>query len=244
VRDSSNGTRGDELLARVLSGDEWSSGISNDLLNEFFRGYPIEKLVTLLRNDNEKVVQSGAWIASELARDARPILRDLIPLFDYPNAKVRYSCVETALTAATDEDGEVMGNAVSRIIDDERAVRRMAFELMARADHSPLAAGVPYVKDPQIAGLLEWVLEVESEARDDDEIASRLRKPDGLGRVFAVVAAARVYGRNSHYLQLGVSLDESEAQSLAASELAWLSKLEEQAQRRRERAERRSERSG
>jgi len=53
-----------------------------------------------------------------------------------------------------------------------------------------------------------------------------------------VVAAARVYGRNPYYLQLAASLGENDAQSLAASELAWLSKLEEQAERRRERAER------
>jgi hypothetical protein len=240
MRGSSNGARGDELLARVLSGDEWESGISNDLLNEFFRGYPIDNLVRLLRSDDERVVQSGAWIASELARESKPILKHLIPLFDSPNTRVRYYCVETVLTAATDEDGEVVGSAISRIADDERPVRRMTFELMTRADRSPLLAGVPYVKDSQIADLLEWALEVESESRDDDEIAARLRESDGLGRLFAVVAAARVYRRNPHYLQLAASLDESDAQSLAASELAWLTKLQEQSQRRRERAERRS----
>jgi hypothetical protein len=240
MRGSSNETRGNKLIARVLSGDEWASGISNDLLNEFFRGYPIENLVKLLRSDDERVVQSGAWIASELARDAQPILRHLIPLFDYPNMNVRYYCVETALTAAADTDGEVMGCAISRITDSERPVRKMAFVLMARADAPSLAAGLPYIGDPEIAGLLEWVLEVEREPCDDDEIASRLRGSDGLGRLFAVVAAARIYGRSPHYLQLAASLSESEAQSLAASELAWLAKLEEQAQRRRERAERRS----
>jgi hypothetical protein len=240
MTDAAGEARGDELLIRVLSGDEWASGISNDLLNEFFRGYPIENLVKLLRSGDERVVQSGAWIASELAKDAKPILRYLIPLFDYPNAKVRYSCVETALTAATDEDGEVMGSAVSRITDDDRPVRKMAFELIARADRSPLVAGVPYVKDPQIAALLEWVLEVEGESRDDDEIASRLRESDGLAQIFAAAAAARIYGRNPHYLQLAASLGESDAQSLAASELAWLTKMDEQAQRRRERAERRN----
>jgi hypothetical protein len=115
----------------------------------------------------------------------------------------------------------------------------MAFELMARADRSPLVAGVPYVKNPEIAVLLEWVLEVESESCDDDEIADRLRESDGLGRLFAVVAAARIYKRNPHYLQLAASLSESDARSLAASELAWLSKLQTQSRRRQERADRR-----
>jgi len=78
------------------------------------------------------------------------------------------------------------------------------------------------------------------QSRNDDEIALRLCESDGLMQVFAVVAAARVYGRNPHYLQLAASLGESDAQSLAASELAWHSKLDEQAQHRRERAERRN----
>jgi hypothetical protein len=231
--------QGDELLARVLSGDEWASGVSNDLLNEFFRGYPIENLVRLLGSDDERVVQSGAWIASELARDARPILKDLATLFDYPNVGVRYYCVETVLTAATDEDGEVVGSAISRITDSERPVRKMAFELMARADRSLLVAGAPYAKDSELAGL-EWTLEVEAESRDDSEIASWLQDSDELKQLFAAVAAARVYSRSPHYLQLAASSNESDAQSFAASELAWLSKLEEQAQRRRERTERRN----
>lgn len=233
-------TRGDELLARVLSGDEWGSGVANDLLNEFFRGYPIGKLTVLLRSDNEQVVQSGAWIASELAREAKPIIGELVTLFDSPNIRVRYYAIETVLTAATEHDEEVTARAVSLIADSEPPVRRASFELLARADAAVLAASLPFIVDRQIAALLEWALEVESESRADDEIASRLREPDGLGRVFAVVAAARIYGRNPHYLQLAASLGESDAQYLAASELGWLSKLEGQAQRRSERAERRS----
>jgi hypothetical protein len=232
--------RADALLARVLAGDEWESGISNDLLNEFFRGYPVENLAKLLHSDNERVVYSGTWIASELAKDARPILGSLIPLFDYPHLGVRSYSVETVLTAAAGEDGEVVGSAVALIVDRERPVRRAAFILMARADTPVLAASLSYIKNSEIAALLDWVLAVESESRDDDEIASRLRDSNQLRRLFAVIAAARVYKRNPHYLQLAASLDASDEQSLAASELEWLVKLQEQAQRRRERAERRS----
>jgi hypothetical protein len=237
VTSDSAQARGDELLARVLTGDEWESGIANDLLKEFFRGYPVDNLVKLLRSDNQKVVESGAWIASELAREARSVLTDLLPLFEYPDPRVRCHVIETTLTAATATEGEVIARAVTRMSDADQRVRRRAFELTARADQSPLVAGVPYMKEPEIAGLLEWALEVESESRDDDEIAVRLRESDGLRLLFAVVAAARVYGRNPHYLELAASLSESEAQSLAASELAWLSKLHEQAERRRERSE-------
>lgn len=239
MRDTGKETRGDELLARVLAGDEWASGISSDLLIEFWHGYPIRNLVPLLHSKDERVVESGAWIASELASRARPILEDLVPLFEHPAVRVRYYCVETVLTASTGEDGEVVGRAIARIADDERPVRRMTFQLMTRADRSPLLAGISYVSDHTIAGLLKWALQVESESpEDDEEITERLHRSDERERLFAVIAAARVYTRNPHPLQLAASLGESDAQTFAASELAYLSKSQEQSQRRKERAER------
>lgn len=219
--------RGDELLARVLAGDEWGSGVANDLLNEFFCGYPIEKLTTLLRSDNERALQSGAWIASELAQAARPILGDLIRLLDSPDVRVKYYVIGAVLTAASVDDQEVTARAVSLITDSEPPIRRASFELSARADSAVLAACLSHIADHRVAALLRWALEVESESRDTNEIALRLREPDGLGRLFAIVAAARIYRSNPHYLQLAASMGESDAQTLAASELTWLSKSQQ-----------------
>lgn len=238
MSDDDRDARGDEILARVLTGDEWDSGISNDLLSEFLRGYPVKKLVALLTSDNEKLLQSGAWIASELTTEARPILKYLHPLFDNPNVSVRYYSVETALTAATEKDREVVGKAASLITDSEPQVRRMAFEFMTRAEAPVLAAGVPYMRNPELSSLLGWVLNEDGGSHLDDAIVSRLREP-GLRQLFAVIAAARAYARDPQYLRLATSLAEGDARSLAVSELAWLTKLREQAQRRRERAERR-----
>jgi hypothetical protein len=228
-------TRGDELLARVLSGEGWGAGTANDLLNEFFRGYPVENLIMLLQSDDEVVTQSGAWIASELGGDARPILNCLLPLFKHRNLRVRYYSVETVLTAAGDEDGEIVGGAVALITDQERPVRQMAFQLMTRADSSLLTAGVPFVGDPEMAALLEWALKV---ADDPCDIEARLHDSNSLKQLFAVIAAARIYTPSPQYLQLATSLDDSDAQSFAISELRWLTEMQERSKRKRERAER------
>lgn len=227
----------DELLARVLAGNERESTIANDLLKEIGRGYPVERLSTLLQSDNEQAIEDGIWIASELGAGARPILSYLLPLYDYPNRRIKYYAVELALTAATEHEGEVIAHALKLIRDPERPVRRVSFELLTRADSGRLAASLSYIGDEEIKELLEWILEVESDSRDNDEIALWLRGSDGLRWLFAAVAAARVYQRNPHYLQLAASLREGYAQSLAASELAWFSKSQEKAQRRRKRAE-------
>jgi hypothetical protein len=236
MTESAEEVGGDRVLARVLAG-KWGSGIGNELLKEFSRGYPVERLSKLLESDDEGVIEHGVWLASELGAGARPILSELLPLYEYPNRRIKYYAIELALTAATEQDGEVIAQAVRLIRDPEQPVRRAAFELLTRADAARLAASLPHIDDPDIAELLEWALEIESESREDDEIMPRLRDSDVVRWIFAAVAAARIYGRNPHYLELAASLGESDAQSIAASELAWLSKLEEEAQRRRARAE-------
>jgi hypothetical protein len=231
-------SRGDELIGHILTKGDANGKVSNELIGEFYsHGYPVERLIPLLRSDDSAAVRAGAFLVEELGAKAAPLLRELPPLLECTDTWVKSGVLSAVLTSATDRDGEVVGPAVS-LITDEHPVRKMAFELMARAGRPPLVAGVPYVTDPQIAALLEWVLEVEDESRDDDEIAARLREADGLAQVFAAIAAARVYRRNPHYLQLAASLSEGDAQSLAASELAWLGNLDEQAQRRSQRAQR------
>jgi hypothetical protein len=237
---NSDAARGDALIEHILRHGDTGGEISNDLIGELYKhDYPVEKLIPLLCSENNETVRTGAFLVEELGAKAAPLLPRLVPLLDHPDAWVKSGVLSAVLVAATDKDGEIMGRAVALIADGKQSIRRKAFELIARVGTMSLAAGVPYVNDREIGGLLEWVLEVEGESRDDDEIASRLGEPDGLGQLFAAAVAARVYRRNPHYLELAASLSESDTQSLAASELAWLSKLDEQAQRRRERAERR-----
>jgi hypothetical protein len=234
---SSDPPRGDALIEHILRHGDTGGEISNDLINEFYRhNYPVEKLIPLLCSENNETVRTGAFLVEELGAKAAPLLPEMVHLLDHTDVWVKSGVLSAVLIAATDQNGEIMGEAVSSITDDKRSIRRKAFELMARVDSTSLAAGVPYVRDLEIVALLKWVLEVEGESRDDGEIASRLQE-DGLRQIFAVVAAARIYRRNPHYLQRATSMSESEAQTLAASELTWLSKLDAQAQRRRERAE-------
>ncbi len=234
--------RGDQLIERILTIGDADGKLSNELVGEFHRhDYPVEKLIPLLRSDDNEIVRTGAFLAEELGAKATPLLPELARLLDDPDIWVKSGVLTAVLASATDRDGVVVGGVVSLITDESRPVRKMVFEILTRVDLLVLAAGIPYIDDRKIAGLMEWVLEVESESCDHDEIRSRLEDSDGLSQLFATVAAARVHGRNPHYLQHAASVSESDSQSLAASELAWLSKLDDQARRRQERAERRDD---
>jgi hypothetical protein len=231
--------RGDELIERILTCGDADGKASNDLIGEVYtHDYPVEKLIPLLRSDNNETLKVGAFLAEEMGAKAGPLLPELTRLLGHADTWVKSGALTAVLASATGEDGEVVGGAVSLITDSERPIRRMAFELMARLGRPPLVAGVPYVKDLTSRTLLQWVLEVEGETHDDSEIVSWLQDSDEVKQLFAAIAAARVYRRNPHYLQLAASSHENDVHVFAASEFAWLSKLQQQAQRRQERSER------
>jgi hypothetical protein len=244
---TSDKARGDELIERIFAeGDVGQT--SNDLLKEMFDGYPVEKLIPLLRSDDDEIVKVGAFVAEELAAKAAPLMPDLTRLLGHRNRKVRSDIMDAVLLAATPNDGEVIARALTLINDPERIVRSNALDFLVCADREQLVAGLPHVADRDIATGLGWLLDTEesSSNADDAEIESRLDNEDRLVRWFAAVAATRISRRNldplnpdslnlDHLNHAAESSDE-ELQEFAALQQRELPEELERLQRRLQRA--------
>jgi hypothetical protein len=194
---TSGRTRGDELIERIFTeGDDGQT--SNDLLKEMFDGYPVEKLIPLLRSDDDEIAKVGAFVAEELATDAAPLMPDLTRLLGHRNRKVRSDILDAVLLAATPNDGEAIARAVMLINDIERIIRSKALSFLAWADREQLVAGLPRVADRDTAAGLGWLLDIEETPGEDGyaEIESKIDDEDRLMRWFAVVAATRISRRN------------------------------------------------
>ncbi|MFC7102844.1 hypothetical protein ACFQQB_21780 [Nonomuraea rubra] len=64
---------GDDLIQRLLThaaDDAVVGPASNDLLDEFWAGYPVTNLVRLLHSGDDKLIRTGAWLLSELGSSA------------------------------------------------------------------------------------------------------------------------------------------------------------------------------
>ncbi len=126
---SSSAARGDTLIEHILRHGDTGGEISNDLIGEFYRHhYPVEKLIPLLRSESDETVRTGAFLVEELGAKAAPLLPELVRLLDHPDVWIKSGALSAVLVAATNQDGEIIGKAVSLITDGKRPIRRRVFD--------------------------------------------------------------------------------------------------------------------
>jgi hypothetical protein len=202
--------RGDVLLGIVrASGDDASA---NALLQEFQRGYPIERLLPLLRSSQEHEVRAGVWIASEMGAEIHPLLNDCVGLLAHPERYVRFFALDCVLSAATNSDGAAIAAALRLIDDEDDAVRWKAMNFAANASHDQLVAGAACLSE-DVRDNIEWLTTIN--AADAPAVQERLTSGSGLTRRVAVVAAVRTRDRDETALRSALHSFDEEIRSFA-----------------------------
>jgi hypothetical protein len=206
---------GDELIARILDGDE--TGLGNELLNECWRGYPVERISGLLRSDVESAVKAGAFIASELAERSRPLLTDIEPLLNHRDTWVRGDAIDTVNLAATVDHEEIVARAIERVTDDDRSIRFSAFTLLAASTRERLEEAWVFIHDDDVKEALRSVLDEEAAVSSAD-IRRRLVDGSQLVRLFGLLSAARMSDRRADDLLAASEVADEEVRSFALRE--------------------------
>jgi hypothetical protein len=215
---SSGAERGDALIERILTVGDIDGETSNELITEFYsHGYPVEKLLPLLRSQKDDAVRAGAFLAEELGAKAAPLLPELTFLLGHRDRRVRYDVLDAVLVAATPLDGEIIAKAISLVEDQDRVVRAKALSFLVRAHPQQMSAAVRYLQDPSFKESLDWLVKVE-ESANDQEVVSRLAHEDRLVRWFAGVAAARAYRRNDTLLGCAEESDDAELRAFVEAQ--------------------------
>ncbi|MEW9555329.1 hypothetical protein [Nonomuraea sp. NPDC050783] len=212
---------GDELVRRILD-DETSSRArsraTSYLLRELGRGYPVERLAPLLMSDDPEVVQSGAWLVSEMGGKG-VVLRGLITrLLDHAADRVRFHALDSLLCWATPADGVAIATAISKVIDTSSAVRWKALRFLAALGRSELEAGAASLQG-RLKELTLWLAGHEMDAFDRSEILTRLDASEPLVRSFAVAAAARMSWQDPSLLAHAKQSTDDDIREFARTEL-------------------------
>lgn len=136
----------DEMIEALLrDGPEAADGkIANDLLSEFWRGYPIENLrrlfVSSARGD-------AAFLVSELGEKARPLIREIAELVDDERPRIRGDAISALSMCTTWEDGWAVSKIVMALDDPHDGVRRTATNALRYMESSTLQAGFEYLHE-------------------------------------------------------------------------------------------------
>lgn len=206
---------GDDLIARILAGAGEGSG--TDLLKECWRGFPVERLSSLLRSDVDSAVATGVWLAAELAKQARPLLHDVEPLLGHLSTNVRSEAIDAVNLAATADDGEIVARAIEHITDCEQPVRYAAFQLLAAGSREKIEAGCGFIRDEPIRRALGTVLDEEATV-SGVAIRARLADDSELVRLFGLLSAARISDRRAEDLLAAVEEGDEEIKLFAFRE--------------------------
>lgn len=209
-------TRGDHLMSRIVAdGDDEAT---HDLLNEFYSGYPVARLRRLLESKEARVVQAGAWIASELGDLITPLIPELSRLLSHPSKHVRFFVLDGLLNAGTPEHGQALGAAVERIQDHDEAVRWKAMNFLARASDEQLLASMPFIGRRDVADSVQWLIDSDR-SLDAIAVIRRLQDPDHLSRIVAAAAAVRLASRDEAALERAAASLDREINSFAREQL-------------------------
>jgi hypothetical protein len=214
------------LIERLVSNPvaSESEGVASELLAEYQRGSPIESLRILLSSADDRVAGEGAWIASELSDEGKPLIRDVRDLLAHRAKKVRFWALDCVLLWAGSSDGHELASAVALVDDAENAVRWKAMGFLSMASREQLQAAYAEFKqarpDSPYARELKWLL--DSERSDAVPIIAALRGNDSRRRRFAAAAAFRMAKSDSEPLRCAASVGDPEIAQFAGDMLKRL----------------------
>jgi hypothetical protein len=178
------------VTLRQSENDHATATAGYALLNEVLAGYPVSDLLQLLHDGSARVVETVAWILSELGGDAAPYLGEIELLLSSSNQRVRFWALDAILAAASTKHPGTVANAIALVSDEDQAVRWQVAQLLAKMRVQDLGAAGPELGDPRLRSLLEWL--VSGGGRRGDEVVARLGDVDPVARTFAVAAAVRI----------------------------------------------------
>jgi len=191
--------------------------LSNELLREFQRGYPVENLRHLLASSDLDLVAIGIWILSELGEKSRPLLHDCVHLLSSPVKKIRFWTLD-GLYWTQPQDGCDLAQALKLLDDPDAGVRWKVLDLLSRLSREQIEAAYACASQGALApahcDAIRWLLSGESLV--SEKIKAALSSPDATLRKYAAVAAARLRERNTDALAYASTTEDADVREFAS----------------------------
>ncbi|MEV0379286.1 hypothetical protein [Nonomuraea sp. NPDC050643] len=214
---------GEDLIERIRTHPDDGDIVgvaANDLLSELYAGYPVENLTRLLHSGDDRILPTAAWLLSELAELAEPLMDEVPALLSSPIRTVRYDAIAVVLENADERHGPIVAQVMNLSGDPESAIRWKVLEFLTEASIEQLEAGASALPPGQVRELAEWLILQDTEEPDLPGIVIRLEEGDPVTRLFAAAAAASLSDeQDTSLLQRAALVDQEEIRSFAQERL-------------------------
>jgi hypothetical protein len=183
---------GDQLIRLLISDPEHFNG--NDLLNEYFAGFPLDTLTPLLSSSNRMIRRSAIWIASELGKQGKPFLKNAAALLSDDDPFIRFYALDVLAVCSVGEDKRQYAQVVRSLEDPHDYLRAHAMFLMSNAEVSQLEATMQSFDSGNASDELHkiGISLLLAEQPTASAISMKIDSPQSLLRKYGVVAARRL----------------------------------------------------
>lgn len=214
--------RATEILKSLTSSMSDEGVLLNEAIGLFRGGRRLEELRRLLGSGDQETVRRAIWITSELGSVARPLLAQVAALLTAPERRTRFFAIDSVLSCAGSEDGDVVARVADCLEDSDAAVRWKAMQFFAQASESQLHAAIESMTSSgAAASRLEGLRWIEVAASKGTEvIEASLSSDDALQRKYAVIAAARLAKKDDTPLRRARESSDPDVQRFARDRLA------------------------
>jgi|ERR1043166_5524737 hypothetical protein len=187
--------RGDRLIRELLNDPTHFNG--NELLKEYFDGFPLGTLRPLLSSSDRMVRRVAVWVASELGKDGKQLISDAVSLLHDGDPYIRFYALDTIAVCSLAEEADKYMHVVRALEDSDEGVRSEAMFLMSNANLPELKAALgAFGAEGEPNELhMRGVSQLLTEHVDAAEISGMIDSPEPLLRKYGAIAAWRCRDR-------------------------------------------------
>ncbi len=143
-----NPSRAQKLLEHLATGQPDTKGtISNRLLSQLWRGFPIDRLKVLLRSEEGEARKNGIWLVSELGVKGNPLLDEVKRLLNDTEAFVRYYAVNSLICIAPEDNPQLTFTVACMIDDPDKSVQLSVMNFLSRSSQHRLSIVHSYLQE-------------------------------------------------------------------------------------------------
>ncbi|WP_028314436.1 hypothetical protein [Desulfatibacillum aliphaticivorans] len=206
-----------ELLEAPYRFDD--EGKTYSLLQECFHGYPLNKLSPLLASSNIVVQQAAIWVASELGRDAVPLMDDVMPLVDHKDRYIKYHALEVVMICSFGEHLNKFLSIVFSLTSDDVVIRRLAMRLLANANKAQIMNAINMLEGKDAGQhshhLMGLDALINAISYDEMQIVSMMNSDVSLIRKYGALVAEENCNRFPHLIKMAGSSSDSDISEFA-----------------------------
>lgn len=181
-------------------------GKANQLLKEYFKGFPIDTLRPLLTSRDQNIRRAAIWIASELGSQGSSLLPEVITLLEDGDPFIQYNALESIMACAKGDYVNKFVYILYSLESGNDLIRQLAMRLASNASQEQIEAATVFLEAQNKVGM-SYLLGLRVLKDLDHNGAMRLieDRQSALLRKFGAITGKKLFTKSPEIVKCGLT---------------------------------------